>query len=413
MIMMDRSDIGGGGVSGGNGARLGGIAPATAPKATTPPPVSTGPVWPPVPAALQPTATPVAAPAQPNLLAGLTTQPSATSPTGGTVGLTNAQEVASVGQGVDTSTQGLLPAGFSTANLGVPAASATPPPAQGYVNQAAADQQAPTQWNITADQTVAGQYDKLMQPGNLAIQDAEQSTLRSYAAAGGGNDLMAQNAATLAGSKVALTMAAQDAATYAAAGQYNATAANAFKQQLNDFTDNALLSRQNFDQGVAMLGAQTNQQLTLLAANVNATAATSSIQLKAALAQTKINLGATMATMDKQFTQAVDLADVNANIASQQSWQQYGQQIRLGYLSAISQQQASLQNTIGAIQSNPNITQTQATGAVTDAINEFNTFVAQLGAYSSALVPKTNGAGTYNSPAYAYNYIPPGFPNTK
>lgn len=411
MLMADRSDPGSGG--GGGGVAPPSRTPTSANTGIMPPPATSGPVWPPVPAALQPTATPVQAPTQPNLLAGLTTQPSATSPTGGTVGLTNAQEVASVGQGVDTSAKGLLPSTFTTANLGVPAANATPPPAQGYINQASADMQAPTQWNITSDQTVAGQYAKLMQPGNLAIQDAEQSTLRAYAAAGGGNNLMAQNAATLAGSKVALTMAAQDAATYAAAGQYNATAANAFKQQLNDFTDNALLSRQNFDQGVAMLGAQTNQQLTLLAANVNATAATSSIQLKEALAQTKINLGATMATMDKQFTQAVDLADVNANIASQQSWQQYGQQIRLGYLSAISQQQASLQNTIAAIQSNPNITQTQATGAVTDAINEFNTFVAQLGAYSSALVPKQNGTGTYNSPAYAYNYLPPGFPNTK
>jgi hypothetical protein len=319
-----------------------------------------------------------------------------------------------IGQGINTSANSLLPGGFNEGDLGVAPSNATPPSPQTYINQAKANEVGPVDWNVTPEQTVAGQYADLMNTPNAAIQAAEQKTIRNYSASGGRNDLMAQNAASMTGSQIALTIATQDAQTNAAAGQFNAAQANAYNQALNQFTDNALLSKQNFDQGVAMLGAQTNEQLKLLTANVNATAATSSIQLNAALAQTKINLNATLATMDKQFSQNVVMANVNAGIANAQSWTQYGQQIRLGYLSAVNQQQAALQSTIAAIQSNPNITQAQAQGAMQDAINEFNTFVSQLGAYSAAMMPTaSSGSSTYNSPAYAYNYIPASsWPNT-
>lgn len=404
-----------------------GIMPPSSPAA----PSSASVTWPPVPSTLNPaassastqTASPTYAPPvstnEPpptqvpgNILNNVSTSLYPSSPTGGIA--SNNDLTNSIGNDINTSANSLLPGGFNQGDLGVAPSQATPPSPQTYIDQAKANEVGPATWNVTPDQTVAGQYANLMNTPNEAIQAAEQKTIRNYSASGGRNDLMAQNAASMTGSQIALTIATQDAQTNAAAGEFNATQANAYNQALNQFTDNALLSKQNFDQGVAMLGAQTNEQLKMLTANVNATAATSSIQLNTALAQTKINLNATLATMDKQFGQNVTMAGVNAGIANAQSWTQYGQQIRLGYLSAVNQQQAALQSTIAAIQSNPNITQAQAAGAMSDAINQFNTFVSQLGAYSAAMMPTAApGSTTYNSPAYAYNYIPAAsWPNT-
>ena len=290
-----------------------------------------------------------------------------------------------LGQGVNTSPASLLPNGAVTpTNLGVQQ-QVTTPSAQSVVQQNPLT--GPTNWNVTPNQTLSGQYAQLMQTGNPAIQAAEQQVIQANALHGGNNDLMAQTAATMQGSQLALQIGAQDAATYANAAQYNASAANAYASQLNQFTANAALSLQNFQQGVAMLNAQTNQQFQLMAAQINAGAYTTSMNLNASLAQTQMSMNATMQTMDKQFTQNLELMQAQGSVASQQAYQQYGMNVRLGYLSSISQQQASLMQTIGMIQNNPNITSTQAQGAVQNAINEFNTFVTQMGAYASAMMP--------------------------
>lgn len=290
-----------------------------------------------------------------------------------------------IGQGVNTSPSSLLPNGAVTpTNLGVQQ-QVTAPSAQSVVQQNPLT--GPTNWNVAANQTLSGQYAQLMQKGNPTIQAAEQQVIQANALHGGNNDLMAQTAATMQGSQLALQIGAQDAATYANAAQYNASAANAYASQLNQFTANAALSSQNFQQGVAMMNAQTNQQFQLMAAQINAGAYTTSINLNASLAQTQMSMNATMQTMDKQFTQNLALMQAQGSIASQQAYQQYGMNVRLGYLSSISQQQASLMQAIAAIQGNPNITSTQAQGAVQNAINEFNTFVTQMGAYASAMMP--------------------------
>lgn len=290
-----------------------------------------------------------------------------------------------LGQGVNTSPTSLLPNGaVSPTNLGVQQ-QVTAPSASSVVQQNPLT--GPTNWNVTPNQTLSGQYAQLMQKGNPAIQAAEQQVIQANALHGGNNDLMAQTAATMQGSQLALQIGAQDAATYANAAQYNASAANAYASQLNQFTANAALSSQNFQQGVSMMNAQTNQQFQLIAAQINAGAYTTSMNLNANLASTQTSINATMQTMDKQFTQNLALMQAQGNVASQQAYQQYGMNVRLGYLSSISQQQASLMQAIAAIQGNPNITATQAQGGVQNAINEFNTFVTQMGAYASAMMP--------------------------
>lgn len=412
----------------------GGVTSPTIPHGLTVNPTQGTPTTPPASA---PNAATPAQPAQSaNLLDGLVATPDPTSPTGGTVTQAptaapiNQSLIGQVGTGIDTSANSLLPQSFSPADLNVPQQNQTPPSVDNLIAADRANQVGMTSWNVTPNETVAGQYAQLMSAGNPAIQAAEQQTLRNFGAAGGASDLMAQNAAAMSGSQVALTIAAQDAQTYARAGEFNAAAANTFAQQLNQFTDNAMLSKQNFDNAIATLGAQTNQYMVQLAAQINAHAATSSIDLNTAIKESQAGTQSTLISMSQQYANSEGLANFNASIASAQSLQAYSQQIRLGYLSSISQQQAAMQNTIGAIESNPNITQTQATGAVSDAINEFNTFVTQIGAYSAAMIPTkaptappvttagapvdhvTASADLYNSdPSTVYNYINPSFPN--
>lgn len=313
--------------------------------------------------------------------------------------------------GINTSTQSLLPTDFNLGSLtGGSLPDAAAPSAGSVASQGASLQQAPTQWNVTPDQTVQGQYAGLMAKGNPAIAAAEAAVTRKYAASGGANDLMAAGAAGLAGSQVALQIASQDAQTHAQAGQFNAAAANTFKQQLNAFTDNAVLSSQNFQQGVAMLKDQSNQQIQQMYAQVEANAATQSTNLKATLATIQGQTNATLEQMDKQFSQNVASMGVqeqynqrNASqseaYTNQNAWTQYGMQVRMGYLNAVNTQQQSLMQTMGEIRANPNITAAQASAATTDAINQFNAFMTMNNAYFASMIPASPAANytAYNA----------------
>lgn len=360
----------------------------------------------PAPSASSATPAPSAA-TDPNsgaLLNGVSTQIDPNSPTGGYVNVNT-----NVGAGVDTSANSLLPGGFQQSQLGVQAPSSSTPDPSTYVSAAQAQTTGPTAWNVTPNQTVAGQYASLMGEGggaiSPAVQAAEQAVLRSNAAHGGANDLMAQTAATQAGSNVALTVAQQDAQVNAAAGQYNATQANSFATQMNTLVDNAQLSRQNFDQALGTLNAQTSQQLQLLTANINANAAETSTSLKAAIDQAQVSLNSTLAQMGQSYNYSTAEQLNAAGIQNSQAWTNYGMQVRLNYLSGVSTQMNALQQEIANISANPNITSAQAQGAMTDAVNEYNTLVAQMGSYSSAMMPVGGTGATYNSPSYNYSVV--------
>lgn len=312
-----------------------------------------------------------------------------------------------ISQGVDSSYAGLVPQGFSLGNLtGGTLPDAATPAGGSYVQQGAADQRGTTPWNLTPDQTVQGQFAGLMAKGNPAIQAVEEQTLRAHAASGGRNDTMAQSAATLTGAQVGLSIAAQDAQTHAAAGQFNASAANAFAQQMNTFIDNAMLSSQNFNQGVAMLKDQNNQQIQQIYAQVQANAATQSTNLKSTMGTLQAQTNATLEQMDKQFSQNVASLNLQNQFATQQDWEHYGMQVRLSYLTSINANQNTLMQTIGEIRSNPNITADQAQGAVKDAIDQFNAHMTMDNAYYAAMVPGSTAgetSGTYGSAAYDYS----------
>lgn len=335
--------------------------------------------------------------------------PGNTSNTGAITNPNTGQTASSIGSpqnyniaaGIDTSTAGLLPDSF---NIGTLTGGGTLPdanaPSVGQVVQSANPSlQGPTAWNVTAPQTVAGQYAQLMQGGNPAIQAAEEAVVRRNAASGGGNNLMTQSAAALAGSQVALQIATQDAQTNAQAGQFNATQANDFAKQQNQFVQNASLSAQNFQQGVAMLKDQTNQSMQQIYAQVQAGAATASINLKASLDTVKAQMNATMEQMDKQFSQNVDTLNLQQHFADQNAWTTYGFNVRTSYLASVNQQQAGLMQTIAEIRQNPNINSTQADAAIKDAVDQFNSFMTMNNSYYSSMVPAAGTTSTNYTPA--------------
>jgi len=300
-----------------------------------------------------------------------------------------------ISQGVDSSATGLLPTGFTGSQLVDPNAppDAATTPAQTYIDQANTQNSDATTWDVTPDQTVQGQYAGLMSQGNAAIQAAEEATTRKLAGSGGRNNIMAANAAAMSGSQVALQIATQDANTYAQAGQFNANAANDFKKAQNAFIDNALLSKQNFDQGVSMLKDQTNENIKNLYAQVEANAATQSTNLKATIGQIQAQTNATLETMDKTFAQNTATLGLQQQFANDNAWTNYGMQVRMGYLSSVGTQQTALMQTIADIRSNPNITTDQAGSAIKDAVDQFNSFMTMNNAYYSAMVP--SGAAAY------------------
>lgn len=311
----------------------------------------------------------------------------------------------SVGQGVDTSATSFLPTGITADTFNnIPLQTATAPGAQTYINSLQGQAQGPTNWNVTPQQTVQGQYAQLMAKGNPAIQAAEQQVIRQYAGAGGNNSLMAQTAAATSGSQVALQIATQDAQTYAAAGQYNATVANNFATAMNNYTASMLSSQQSFDQGVAQLTNQSNANMRALYGQVVEGAAAASESVKENLDNVQISTNATLEQMDKTFAQSVQKAQMQNQFANENAWTNYGMQVRTAYLASVNQQQTSLMSTIAAINSNPNISSAQAQAGIQSAVDQFNSFMTMNNAYYTSMVPGSNAA-TYQ----AYNTQ--GWPN--
>lgn len=387
--------------------------PAPSPAAPAPP-KAPGPLQPPngtgnsnvtTQSTLAPVSPVLPAPSSPYGPPNLATPSLSNNATGQTAPATGSPQGYDITKGIDTSLSGLLPQGFNIGTLtnGGTIPDAQTPGANDYTNQEKGQLTGPSNWNVTAPQTVAGQYAALMANGgaNPAIQAAEQSVIRANAARGGANDLMAGTAASLAGSQVALQIAQQDAQVNAAAGQFNANAANQFAQQQNQFIQNATLSQQNFQQGVAMLKDQTNQSMQQLYAQVQAGAATASVNMKATLGQIQAQTNSTIETMDKQFAQSFDTLNLQQSFADQNAWTQYGMNVRTSYLASVNQQQTSLMQTIAEIRQNPNINQTQADAAIQDAVSQFNSFMNMNNAYYSSMVPSPGTTSTnYNAKAW-------------
>lgn len=326
-----------------------------------------------------------------------------------------------------------------------------------FLGETPADMPTATQWDVTAEQTVAGQFASIMDSSNPAFQVIQEQVRRAQAASGRQNSLMADRSVVMALAEVGFRMASQDAATYARSAEFNAAMRNQFGLAEQAFMYNAMLSDQNFRQGVMMLREQhaatidqINADLRSRLAQIGATA-TAEIQIAnnaqannlalmdrahgQALEQAEVNFqyGWTLNEQGQNF--ALEQTAANANAQSFLGAQQFNYQMQLNYLSEMGANGRQLLATIEGIGGNPNITAAQASAAIADAIRNYNAVNQQLssayalplpgtaspspgqapvapgpGTKSAGAAPGLPAPGTYNTPAYNYMLFTPRTP---
>jgi hypothetical protein len=139
---------------------------------------------------------------------------------------------------------------------------------------------APTSWDVSGNQTVAGNMNQLTSDNSPYIQLARTHALEGQNARGILNSSMTQTASDAAAYQAALPIAQADASTYAKAAGYNADqvnqdniknadASNTAKQYASTVANNINMS--NVDEAnKAQLQTLASQNQTLIATNNNA-----------------------------------------------------------------------------------------------------------------------------------------------
>jgi len=118
-----------------------------------------------------------------------------------------------------------------------------------------------TPWDVTEEQTVAGQLDKLYDRDSPFFENARQKAIRSHLAGGGQNSAMAAGFGELAAMDTAFKVAFEDARTYARSAEFNAAMANQYSLAEQRFIHNAMLSDQAFKQAAALQTQRVDAQL--------------------------------------------------------------------------------------------------------------------------------------------------------
>lgn len=162
----------------------------------------------------------------------------------------------------------------------------------------------PTNWTVTADQTVQGQMDKLTQNigTNPVYQSLAAQLTRENAAHGGTNSLMAETAAYNQVVGLAYNIATNDAATYAKSAEFNASMANQFGLAAQQFHNTALLSDQNYKQSQVLQAEQINGNLQSV-----------SMQIAGQLASTRIAADAQMNSAGISANAQITSSTIGAN----------------------------------------------------------------------------------------------------
>jgi len=123
-----------------------------------------------------------------------------------------------------------------------------------------------TPWEVTDEQTVAGQMEKNYDRNSPFMEKAAEEGQRKHLASGGQNSLMAGKAGQVAAMDVAFKMSFADAKTYARSAEFNAAMKNQFGLAEQRFIQNSLLSEQNFNQAIVMQTQMIAGQLEGIAA---------------------------------------------------------------------------------------------------------------------------------------------------
>ena len=195
------------------------------------------------------------------------------------------------------------------------------------------------QWDVTSEQTVAGQFASIMDSDNPAFQVVAEQVRRAAAANGQQNSAMANRGMAMAVAQVGFQIAAQDAATFARSAEFNATMANQFGLAQQEFMNQALLSDQNYSQGLMMLRESHKANVELADQQLRGQLAVVGAQASAQLQAQQLQAQNVFDQMDLAHSQ--QLSQMQAQLASQTQLQ--GQQGAIQHSLATQQQGFQLQ----------------------------------------------------------------------
>ena len=124
----------------------------------------------------------------------------------------------------------------------------------------------PTQWNVTAPQTVQGQIKDIINPNSPIMQQARTGALEQMNSRGLVNSSMAITAGDDAAYRAAIPIATADASTYAKSASYNADAQNQVNLANAQYANQAGQSNlsANTQTSIAKMNDDTQKQLSTL-----------------------------------------------------------------------------------------------------------------------------------------------------
>jgi len=126
----------------------------------------------------------------------------------------------------------------------------------------------PSEWEVTDEQTVAGQMQKNLAPDSPLLNQIRDQTLLQAGRAGMKNSLMALSAADKNAIDTAFSISVEDARTYARSAEFNAVMKNQFSAAEQAFMHNAMLSDQNFKQARVLQKEQIDGALQQIAKQI-------------------------------------------------------------------------------------------------------------------------------------------------
>jgi hypothetical protein len=227
----------------------------------------------------------------------------------------------------------------------------------------------PTSWDITSDQTVQGQIQKILDPNNPLMVQAKTTADEEWNRRGLVNSGMAATGAQDAMLRAAVPIATSDAATYGKAAGYNA-------DQLNQVaTKNAEMAN---TVGIANLNANNSWAQANLGANTQLDQ--TRMQIGSQLDQTRMQIGSqqAIAQLNSDTQKYVNQLDSATKLQAQQM--QDANQTLLN----TNQQAASMFNqamvSMANIQNNPNLDADNKTQAIAQVWGTLQTQVKVLSA---------------------------------
>lgn len=250
-----------------------------------------------------------------------------------------------------------------------------------------------TLWNVTPEQTVAGQFEDLYDRDSPIFELARQRAIRQHLGSGGQNSAMAAGFGEVAAMDKAFQMAQQDAQTYARSAEFNAAMANQYSLAEQRFIHNALLSEQAFQQAKSLQTQRIHAQLESIVLDYKGRSALMDQEL------------------DNWFRQSAKQFEYDM---SKLSFQLEGEKQMIN-MQALANFYSNGFSSVMQIASNPNLTPKQSKAAIEEGMAWFNT---QLSNFRNILF---GNAGATSSGGYMPNWYtgggssvptdPGGYPN--